>query len=196
MLISSLCIITACSKEGFISLSISPQAKAFIPNFNNAILYVSDAGDTIALSRVSQNTYYDKSYDLPPTANYIGTVDYIELERLRAVIVSDTFDIEIHIDISTRYDANTATYSADNITYTLIEDSSITVQTLNLMYTDTTSCATANCMYQDSLILANRVFLNVFSNPPTTPIGPALFVNNTNGIIGFRTRDNKTYELI
>ncbi len=196
VLIAILLSLGSCTKENFLRLTSNSATKGYIPKFSSPKSYRSNDGDTIFLRKISEDNYFEKSPQTGSDNGYLGEFDYIEVERTNLVVGSDTPYFRVHIDLTTRYNATQVTRSDDKLTFTLDEENNAGVQQMEFVYTDSLSCVSERCAHEDTFKLQLRTFYDVYYNPRDNAIIPALYINKQKGLVGFKTTDNKIYELI
>lgn len=189
-------MLAGCEKDNYLRLSSNEETKGYIPKYVSSKSFRSNEGDTIFLSKISSSNYFEKSTASGADYGNLGELDYIEVERTKMVIGSDTPYFRINVDLVTSYNAAQITNGEDRLTFTLDEENMPATQKLEFSYTDTLNCLTADCAYSDTLKLQLKTFYKVYYNPRSSSSFPALYINKTKGLVGFKTSDNKIYELI
>ncbi len=196
LLILPFFVLPACEKENYIRLSSNEETESYLPNYTNPKNFRSNEGDTISLRRITTANYFEKSSATGSDYGNLGDLDFIEVERTSLVLGSDTPYYRINIDLVTSYNASQITNSEDRLTFTLNEKNKPASAKLQFSYTDTITCMSAECDYQDTLKLQQKVFYKVYYNPRSSIAIPALYINKARGLVGFKTSENKIYELI
>ncbi len=196
LLILPLLVLAGCEKQNFLRLSSNDETKGYIPTYVSIKSFRSNEGDTIFLRKISSSNYFEKSTATGGDYGNLGELDYIEVERTKMVIGSDTPYFRINVDLVTSYNASQITNSEDRLTFTLDEENNLETKKLEFTYTDTLNCITADCAYSDTLKLQEKTFYKVYYNPRSSSSNPALYINKSKGLVGFKTSDNKIYELI
>lgn len=196
LLVLALLFTLSCTKENFLKLTSNQESKSYIPDFSNPKTYRSHDGDTIFLRQISKSNYFEKSSQTGGDNGYMGEFDYIEVERTSLVVGSDTPYFRVHMDLVTRYNAKQTTRSEDHLSFRLDEEGKETVQSLEFVYTDTLLCISERCTFEDTMKLQLNTFYDVYYHPRDNSIIPALYINKRRGLVGFKTTENKIYELI
>ncbi len=189
-------MLAGCEKDNFLRLNSNEEAKGYIPTYVSTKSFRSNEGDTIFLSKISSANYYEKATATGGDYGHLGELDYIEVERTKLIIGSDTPYFRINVDLVTNYNASLITNGEDRLTFTLDEENNPATQKLEFSYTDTLNCLTADYAYSDTLKLQLKTFYKVYYNPRSSSSNAALYINKTKGLVGFKTSDNKIYELI
>ena len=196
LLILPLFALAGCEKQNFLRLSSHEETKEYIPTYLSTKSFRSNEGDTIFMRKLSSSNYYEKSTATGGDYGNLGDLDYIEVERTKLIIGSDTPYFRINFDLVTSYNASQITNGEDRLTFILDEENNPATQKLEFSYTDTLNCLTADCAYSDTLKLQLKTFYKVYYNPRSSSSFPALYINKTKGLVGFKTSNNKIYELI
>lgn len=189
-------MLSACEKDNYLRLSSNEETKGYIPKYVSAKSFRSNEGDTIFISKISSANYYEKSTATGADYGNLGELDYIEVERTKLILGSDTPYFRINVDLVTTYNASLITNGEDRLTFTLDEENMPGTQKLEFSYTDTLNCLTAGYAYSDTLKLQEKTFYKVYYNPRSSSTFPALYINKSKGLVGFKTSENKIYELI
>ncbi len=189
-------VLTACSKDNFLRLSSNGSTKNLIPDFTNAKRFRSNNGDTITLRQLSLENSFEKSDRDLATGGGLPDFDYVELERSRLVVGSDTPYLRFTYDLLTSYNSALPTRAQDNLSLIFEEGAGTEAVSMNFEYTDTLLCLSERCTYQDTFVLQLREFSNVYFTRRDSISRNALYIDESNGLIGFKTSDNRIFELI
>lgn len=196
LLILPILLLSGCQKKNFLRLSSNEATKGYLPSYTAPKSFRSNEGDTIFIRKVASSNYFEKANATGSNYGNLGDLDYIEVERSALILGSDTPYFRINIDLVTLYNAAQITNSEDRLTFTFDEENNPASQKLEFTYTDTLNCISAECMYQDTLKLQQQTFYKVYFNPRSSASAPSLYINKARGLVGFKTSDNKIYELI
>lgn len=195
-IILPLIALMSCEKQSFLQLSSNSVTEDYIPNFSSDKSFRSNQGDTITLRQISKSNYYVKNRSVEVDNGHLGEFDYVEAEETHLVIGSDTPYVRINVDLITIFNGNLTTNSEDHLTFSMDEENNSDVQKLEFTYTDTLLCANASCTFQDTLQLQLNTFYDVYYNPRDNVVIQALYINESQGLVGFKSSENKIYELI
>lgn len=189
-----LLFVLSCSKENFLRLSSSDNIRQYIPDYSSPKRFASTT-DTIVLSLQESSHYFvDGEFSLS-TGGTLPDFDKVELERTTLTIGCDTPYLRFHFQLRTEYNNQLPTRSEDQLFITF-EDSSGTADAgIQLNFTDSLRCVSGRCAFQDTLNILSGSFRNVYFTQRDNISRNFLYVNSS-GLIGFRTSDQKTYELI
>lgn len=181
----------ACADENYLQLPLNSGLTAYLPAGNSQ--FVSNLEDTLLLTKKSDETFYERQ-DLNLGGGALGQTDYVELEQRRVIYGSDTPFLEIEYLLNSRYNANTTDQTDDFLSVSFREEATGLI--LDFAFNDTLQCRSERCSWQDSLTLRNRTFTRVYFTPRDSMSRQSLYLNQRQGILGFRTLENKIYETI
>ena len=189
----------SCKKDSFLTLHSNAATEAFIPNYSSAKNFRSQNGDTIKLYLLESSNYFERSFENLNSGGSSGDLDYMELERTRVVIGNDTLGYRFSYNITTSYNVNSPNKVEDVLKLTFL-DQQITADTeleLHYIFNDSIKCISQDCSFADTLQIQNIDYKNVYYSPRrnTTNLN-ALYINSSNGLVGFKTRSNLIFELI
>ncbi len=190
-----LVVLMACSKDNYLRLNASNFTLDYIPDYSAARQFRSNDGDTIELRQISFEEFYEKSTQDLASGGSLPDLDYVELQRRKLVIGCDTPYLRFTFDLNTRYNSNLPTRAQDELNLSFEEETGTVPVRMNLVYTDSLRCLSARCVYQDTFVLQLREFSDVYFTRRDSVSRNALYIG-PNGLVGFKTSDNRIYELI
>jgi len=192
----SLALLLSCSKENYLQLSASESLKSFIPDYSNSRSFASNNGDTISIRKISQSNTFERLSPENTPGGSLPDYDYIEVEKSKLVIGSDSPYTRFSFELNTSYNPTSRTRKDDLLQLSFEEESGLTGTVIDLAYQDSVICANTRCQYQDTLRVQNNTFFDVYFTPRDSLTINALYLNESSGLIGFRTSDNRIFELI
>lgn len=191
----SFLLLSSCKKENFLRLTSSENIQAFIPNYSSPKRFASNM-DTIELSLRDSIQYFSKANTDLSVGGTLPDFDKLELQQTFIVIGCDTPYLRFHFDLQTLYNNSLPTRAEDRLFITFEDISGKTDAEIELNYKDSLTCLSERGSFQDTLYLLSRDFREVYFTRRDTVSRSFLYLNNTNGLIGFKTSDQKLYELI
>lgn len=192
----ALLLLASCSEENSLSLSLNSTLTDYLPNYSTARSFVGTDGDTITLKSFSSNSYFQRSTGGPGTSGSLGDLDYLELENRDLTFGSDTPYFRFNYTLSSEYSAELGSMTKSTLKFSFEEESGIADANIELTYTDTLRCVSQRCTYQDTVKILHTSFTGVYFTARDGVSRNALYIDASNGLIGFKTSDNKIYELI
>ncbi|MGB0177457.1 MAG: hypothetical protein ACPF9D_09835 [Owenweeksia sp.] len=189
-------VLMACSKDSYLRLNASGTTSGYIPDYSSEKRFRSNEGDTITLRRIARQDFYERSDQDLATGGSLPDLDFVELQRTNLVIGSDTPYLRFTFDLLTRYNSSLPTRAEDEMMITFEEEAGTSPATIELLYTDSLRCISERCAYQDTFILQLRSFNKVYFTRRDSVSRNALYIDGSNGLIGFKTSDNRIFELI
>lgn len=185
----------ACNKESYFTLTPTNDILEFIPNNTSAKRYRSNNADTITFVQSGIDTSYVRSsQDIGSTGN-TGTLDYVEVREHRATLRGIDNPYQVEYRVYSQYDASIGSRSRDFLDITFFENS-IEQAKLSFIYTDSLNCVSDRCGFESSLKLQDKTFGNVYFLKRDSINRSSLYINTIKGFVGFKTTDNKIFELI
>jgi len=171
-------------------LSLKPQA-AYSKKFANA------DGDTVTVY-LSENFSSEEPFAQSVNLGAVGDVDQTSAERRTYIITCEdpafNFNYRFYLmanPIDERGYSDILSYSYNDSLGTLADELSFIYQN------DSVFLNSSPAFYQDSLTLITKSFTEVFGPQVTNPNENRMFYIKLNrGLVGFRTHEGITYELI
>ncbi len=188
--------VIACQKDNFLQLSTSETLKNFLPDYSSDRFFASNNGDTIRMKRISGSTNFERVNAVNNARGSLPDYDYVEAEQQKLVIGSDTPYTRFNFELSTQYNPSIASRKEDFLSLTFEEESGVTNTGINLTFRDSVICLNQRCRLQDTLKLQNNTFFEVYFTPRDSVNINALYLNESSGLVGFKTSDNRIFELI
>lgn len=189
-------LLFSCRKEeeSFVIFNSSPALESYLPSFSGGQNFASSNGDTIKLyTLTSTNTIERTNQKLNST---FSDLDYVGFEKSLVIVGNDTLGFKFTFDLQTAYNPSLLRKSEDILTI-YFEDQSIAVDTsMRFTYTDSLNFFGTDYVYSDTLQVQNQEFYNVFYKPRNPISNVGLYINQTYGLVGFRSTNNLIYELI
>lgn len=188
-------LLFACSKESYYTLTPAEDIVSFIPNNKVAKHYRSNNGDTVAFFQYGIDTTFARtSQDIGSTGN-VGTLDYVEVRQHKAVLAGLDNPYKVKYELNSFYDASLGSRSRDILTVNYLENDEELAQ-LSVTFTDSLICSSDRCDFLTSLKLQEKTFSNVYFLKRDSVNHVSLYINQAKGLVGFRTTDNRIFELI
>lgn len=185
--------VTACEKESYLRLKAHKDSSRMLPNYNTKRQFRSTT-DTISLKQISSETYYTREA-FSREVGSIGSFDKLELEHRKLVVGSDTPYVRISYLLESLYEENSPTSSRDELEVSLQDDQQDNLARLRLGFLDSLHCVSPNCLFADTLALDSVNYYNVYYLAADST-SPVLYINQAQGVVGFRTSENKFYQRI
>lgn len=194
-LILLILVLQACNKDSYFTLTPTNDILEFIPNNSSAKHFRSNLADTLTFVQSGIDTNYVKSSQGIGTTGSVGTLDYVEVREHRATLrgVNNPYKVEYHV--YSQYDPSLGSRSRDFLDVTFFENN-VEQGQLNFLYTDSLSCTSNRCGFETSLKLQEKTFSNVYFLKRDSISRTSFYINTAKGFVGFRTTDNKIFELI
>jgi len=194
-LIALIFALQACNKDSYFTLTPTNDVLSFIPNNTTPKRYRSNTADTLTFIQSGIDTNYVKSpQDIGSTGN-VGTLDYVEVREHRATLRGVNNPYKVEYRVYSQYDPALGSRSRDFLDVTFFENN-IEQEKLSFLYTDSLSCTSERCAFEASLKLQEKTFGNVYYLRRDSISRTSIYVNAAKGFVGFRTTDNKIFELI
>lgn len=188
-------LLQACSKESYYTLTPAKEITDYIPNNKTAKHYRSNNGDTITFMQSGIDTNYVRtSQDIGSTGN-VGTLDYVEVRQHRTTIKGINNPYKVKYELNSFYDASLGSRSRDVLKVLYYEDDN-ELANLSFSFTDSLSCTSERCEFATSLKMQEKTFSNVYYLKRDSVNRVSLYINQAKGVVGFRTTDNRIFELI
>ena len=185
----------ACSKESYYTLTPAEDITNLIPNNTTTKRYRSNNADTLYFTQSGIDTSYVRSsQDIGSTGN-VGTLDYVEVRRHTATIVGVNSPYKVTYQLSSVYDASLGSRSRDLLNVNYFENDK-KLAGLSFTFTDSLSCISERCDFLTSIKLQEKTFSNVYYLKRDSVNHVSLYINQAKGLVGFRTTDNRIFELI
>lgn len=188
-------LISACTDENYLRLPSNEASKTFLPDYSKAKSFRSNEGDTIMIEKKSSSNYYEKTGESGGSNGALGGYDYIEVERTNLELGCDDPYLRFKMSVVTSYSENQPTKSEDLLSVQMDEGNMANVTHMNFVYTDTLSCTGERCAFSDTFKFQTKTYYNVYFQERNAGVIPTLYLNEK-GLVGFKTTDNKVYELI
>lgn len=188
-------LLYSCSKESYFTLTPAAEITDFIPNYGSTKHYRSNNGDTLSfIQKGIDTTFVRSSQDIGSTGN-VGTLDYVEVREHEAVIQGVGNPYKVRYQLRSIYDASLGSRSRDLLSVTYYEDDQ-ELADLSFTFTDSLNCTSERCEFLTSLKLQDKTFSNVYYLRRDSVNRESLYINQVKGVVGFRTTDNRIFELI
>jgi hypothetical protein len=185
----------ACADENFLQVNLGAEVIGLKPNYSNAKRFVSNTGDTIEIRQISSQNTFERQTNNLPNGQGATDIDVIKLERQKLIVGSDTPNFRFQFNLEAQYAPNSPRLGIDN--YALVfTDENNEVTRLDFEFVDSLQCLSPRCAFTDTLKLLNRTFLNCYYTARDSLNSPALYLNSTQGLIGFKSGSNQIFELI
>jgi hypothetical protein len=188
----------ACSRENRLQLNNSPRALALLPAVNaSGVRYFSSAGDTLILKKASQYTTYNESAPLNGNIGGSENIETVVLETTHLILRCDSPSFRFIFKLSAVQNLNVARGSLDAFSLQWEQNALTTDSYLNLLVSDSIRCDnTPLCTYGDTLSLSGvKQYTDVYFTERSGS-NTRLFLNENEGLIGFTTEDQTTFERI
>lgn len=190
-----LILLQSCNKESYYTLIPSENIAGFIPDNKSPKRYVSNNGDTLTFEQQGIDTNTVKTNDdIGPTGT-VGTLDYVEVQEHSATIQSLNAPFKVQYHLTSIYDEQLGSRSRDFLEVSYSEGEEILAQ-IDFLHTDTLSCISPRCDFLSSLKLQEKTFNNVYFLKRDSLNRVSIYLNQNKGLVGFRTADNRIFELI
>lgn len=188
-----LLLLSSCEGESLYQLSLRPSTAKLLPE-GAAFRYRNQEGDTLRLQVAYQEARFQEVTEKLPAGGSLPEVDKIETEirRLRLSAVNSPLEISYALDVLR--DSDLPSGSRDLFQVRLRDQGGS--ETMKLENTDSLRCLSSPCRFQKSLKLLERNFQNVYFTPRDSVNIRMLYLNASNGLVGFRTTNNDLYELL
>ncbi|AEV31229.1 hypothetical protein [Owenweeksia hongkongensis] len=194
-LIALLLALQACNKDSYFTLTPTNDIVQFIPNNTTEKRYRSNTDDTLSFLQAGIDTNYIKSsQDIGSTGN-VGTLDYVEVREHTATLRGVNNPYKVNYRVYSQYDPSLGSRSRDFLDITFFEDN-VEQGKLSFIYTDSLICVSERCGFETTLKLQEKSFSNVYFLKRDSISRQSFYINATKGFVGFRTTDNKIFELI
>jgi hypothetical protein len=191
----SLLLALACADENELRLNLGGDIKQYLPNYSQAKRFVSNTGDTITLKSMGRSQEWEKINEKLPAVGGLSGYDYLLLETQKLRVGSDTPYLRFNFELKAQYAPQQERLATDLFSLTF-EDGSSELLTFGLDYIDSVKCSISRCNFTDTLKVLNRTFLNCYFTPRDSTEVKAIYLNSTQGLIGFRSSTNQIFELI
>lgn len=185
--------LVACEKDSFLRLEINDASTTLLPDFNRQQRFYSP-DDTVNLELITDERYFD-TRNFSAGAGSTGSFDKLELERRKVIVGRDTPYVRITYLLETQYNEATATSSMDELELKLDNKSGNDSMSFRLRYLDSLQCISTSCAFTDTLVLDSVNYYNVYYLAADST-QPALYINQDQGVVGFRTSENIFYQRI
>lgn len=190
-----LLVLQSCNKDSYFTLTPTNEVLQFIPNNTTSKHYRSNIADTLTFVQSGIDTNYVKSsQDIGSTGN-VGTLNYVEVREHQAILRGVNNPYKVNYRVYSQYDPSLGSRSRDFLDITFFENN-VEQAKLSFLYTDSLICISERCGFETTLKLQEKTFSNVYFLKRDSISRQSFYINATKGFVGFRTTDNKIFELI
>lgn len=192
-LILCLFLLNSCESESLYQLSLRPSTAALMPE-GAPFRYRNQDGDTLRLQVVFQESRFQEAVEDLPASGSLPEVDKIETEIRHLRLSAVNAPLEISYVLEVIRDPESRSGSRDQFELSMRDLGG--GERLRLENKDSLRCLSSPCRFQESLKLLERNFQNVYFTPRDSVNIRMLYLNASNGLVGFRTINNDLYELL
>ncbi len=194
-LIALLLALQACNKDSYFTLTPTQDIVQFIPNNKTTKHYRSNTADTLAFTQSGIDTSYIRSSQDVGSTGSVGTLDYVEVQEHHATLRGVGNPYKVTYRVYSQYDSSFGSRSKDFLDITFFENNVVQGK-LSFLYTDSLRCVSKRCAFEPTLKLQEKTFSNVYFLKRDSISRSSFYINTLKGLVGFRTTDNKIFELI